>query len=473
MPQSGHREREAAGLGNGLRRGQNATLKPRTKRVVQPVLKLTSTFGFGKPGDATQDFGEGNDAYEKLVIVNCFEPAGDFGGRPLQIDGPQGLSIARKLDVQTLERRLGKELKEALSSCGPGGRSGWRGGSFSLQSIESFFNQFIEVVKVAALNLLPDALIEFRPMDFNVHPAGSFNLLLSGYAKSTFGSNMCSQLRRANRTIMTRVFPKSGFLSKTLVCAGVISAITGGVPDSNAQQAANAAAAPEFEVASVKPGALAKAGGEGSRRESIEHSPGTLTMRNVSLASALQWAYGLKEYQVLGPDWRFSERFDIAAKASGQPSVLAMKQMLQKLLAERFQLTSHREKREMPVYWLTVGKNRPRLTKSRGAGEAEMRIVDGSFVFEHTSMADLADRLSVLRVLEGRPVWDKTGIAGTFDFRLRFGDDATEMRRAMAEADGPSIFTVLQQQTGLRLESGKGMIEVLVIDRANRLPSAN
>jgi bla regulator protein BlaR1 len=267
---------------------------------------------------------------------------------------------------------------------------------------------------------------------------------------------------------------------RLLLCVTGIAAIAGPLTvgilspaKSGAQQTSGAASGREFEVASVKPGMFAKVGGEGSRREIVEHAPGTLTMRNVSLASAVQWAYDLKEYQVLGPEWRFSERYDILAKATSPASVADMKGLLQKLLAERFQLTSHREKRQMSVYALTVGKNAPRLQESRGAADAGIRIEEGSFVFEHTSMPDLSDHLSALRALEGRPVLDKTGIVGTFDFRLKFGDNTTEMRRAMVEGDGSSVFTVLPEQTGLRLESRKGSIEVFIIDLADKFPSAN
>ncbi|MES1258013.1 MAG: TIGR03435 family protein [Acidobacteriota bacterium] len=229
----------------------------------------------------------------------------------------------------------------------------------------------------------------------------------------------------------------------------------------------------EFDVASVKASRFTRIGGEGGRREKIEYSPQSLMMRNVSLSSSLQWAYGLREFQIVGPEWRFSENYDIAAKVAEPVPPDRMRRMLQRLLAERFRIASHREIREMPLYALTVRKNGPRLRESSGEGEAVMTIGEGSFIFKHTSMQDFADDLSSLRMLEGRPVFDKTEIHGRFDFQLRFADTTNEMRRGVAEDDGPSVFELLQRQLGLNLEAGKGPVEVLVIDHAERVPAAN
>ena len=120
-------------------------------------------------------------------------------------------------------------------------------------------------------------------------------------------------------------------------------------------------AQPAFEVASVKPNPNAKAGGEGSARETIDSAPGSLTMRNVSLRSCVRWAYGLRDYQLTAPASTAAERYDIVAKATGPAPVNQLRLMLQTLLAERFQLALHRESRELPVFALTVAKNGPRL----------------------------------------------------------------------------------------------------------------
>jgi uncharacterized protein (TIGR03435 family) len=102
-----------------------------------------------------------------------------------------------------------------------------------------------------------------------------------------------------------------------------------------------------------------------------------------------------------------------------------------------------------------------------------MRIEGGSFVFEHVSMAEFALDLSRLREMDGRPVVDRTGIQGVFDIRLKMANDDAEMRRAAIAGDGLSIFTALQEQTGLKLAAQKAPVEILVIDHARKVPSQN
>jgi len=228
---------------------------------------------------------------------------------------------------------------------------------------------------------------------------------------------------------------------------------------------------PAFEVASLKPH-KPNVAGENRGRESIDTAPGVLTVRNASLRSCIKWAYFIGDYQISGPAWLNDERYDITAKAAGPARLDELRRMLGTLLAERFRLQVHREAKELPVYRLVASKSGPKLHKAESGGNTSMQGENGSFVFRGTSMAQLADDLSGLTQVD-RPVLDRTGIPGVFDFTLKFGEDNNEMKRALIAGDGPSIFTLIEEQLGLKLEARKDAVEVLVIDHAERVPSEN
>ena len=149
------------------------------------------------------------------------------------------------------------------------------------------------------------------------------------------------------------------------------------------------AAPPVFEVASVKPNLMSKAGGEGSRRERVNTSPGSLNMRNTSLSSCIKWAYDIGEFQIAGPNWLGGERFDVVAKAAGPANDEELKVMLQALLADRFKLAVHRETKVMPVYVLGLAKNGSKMHASEGDGEPGINPIRGREVIgiQRTSMA--------------------------------------------------------------------------------------
>ncbi len=228
---------------------------------------------------------------------------------------------------------------------------------------------------------------------------------------------------------------------------------------------------PAFEVASVKTHRPDIAG-ENRGRESIDTVPGVLTVRNASLSSCIKWAYLVRDYQISGPAWLNDERYDITAKAAGRARLDELRRMLGTLLAERFRLQVHREAKELPVYRLVVAKSGPKLHKAELGGNTSMQGENGSFVFRGTSMAQLVEDLSSLSQVD-RPVLDRTGISGVFDFSLKFGEDNNEMKRALIGGDGPSIFTLIKEQLGLKLEARKDVVEVLVIDHAEKAPSEN
>lgn len=219
---------------------------------------------------------------------------------------------------------------------------------------------------------------------------------------------------------------------------------------------------PAFEVASMKPTATR----DGSL--SVRFLPGArFSIRNLTLKQLLQNAYAMQDYQVLGgPAWITESGFDIEAKAgagTAEPTREEVLQMVQTLLTDRFHLTLHRETRQLPVYALVVGKNGHKMqTAETNAGYPKLKR--GDFIVPKMTMTELANLL-VLDVK--RPVRDETGLKGDFAFTLEWNPDL----RDTVDQPGarPSVFTAVQEQLGLKLESTKGPVEVLVVDRAEKL----
>jgi uncharacterized protein (TIGR03435 family) len=246
-----------------------------------------------------------------------------------------------------------------------------------------------------------------------------------------------------------------------------------GIGSSSGVQSLAGSHAAAFEVASIRPDSVWKSGGEGNSRSKIEFTPDRLTMRSVDLSECIQWAYGVQFYRISGLNSLKLNRYDILAKAEGPVPVSQLEAMLQDLLAKRFNLKLHRETRMLGVYELVSAKGGPKLPAPKADGalfavhssESLPRVEDGNFVFRDTSMPEFAEKLSQLRDID-RPVVDRTGIKGVFDITLKGA--AT----AMLQPDGPSLFTLVQEQLGLKLVSAKAPIEVLVIDHAEN-PSMN
>lgn len=229
----------------------------------------------------------------------------------------------------------------------------------------------------------------------------------------------------------------------------------------------------QFEVASIKPNRIASAGGESAPREKITASPDRLTMRNVSLQTCIKWAYSLRDFQISGPGWIASEKFDIAAKASGPSSESDLRSMLRVLLSDRFKLKTRMETKEKPAYALVVAKNGPRLHAAKD-GDSSFGPLGGELVFRNFSMADLADRLSSRPFKLDLPVLDRTGLEGRFDFALKLASNDAELKHTLEGMEqGPSIFVFFQDQLGLKLESRKGPIEMLIVESAGKIPAEN
>lgn len=223
-----------------------------------------------------------------------------------------------------------------------------------------------------------------------------------------------------------------------------------------------------FDAVSIKPNA--SAGGPSSLRVTA----GRAAMQNVTMKKVMLNAYGIpddREYMIDGPDFLTAEHFDIDATFPADTSPAKVREMMQTMLAERFKLALHKEMRQLPMYSLVVAKGGPKMhAGSEGQGRTSGR--PGHFEATGITMQKLAD---LIARQAGRPVTDATGLQGVFDFTLEW-DPQADLRVGTADAavgQGASIFTALQEQLGLRLESGKGPVEVLVVDRMEKMPTEN
>jgi uncharacterized protein (TIGR03435 family) len=249
-----------------------------------------------------------------------------------------------------------------------------------------------------------------------------------------------------------------------------------------------------FEVASIKPASPDTPG------SMIQFMPGGgLKMAGVSLRSMITFAYDVRDFQLSGgPGWLGTERFDVMARpehaaAEGLEDLAKMtddqrktvrEQMgerLRALLADRFQLAVHKETKDQPIYALVVSKNGAKLKEVKAVEGARqgMRMGRGRLEGFAAPLEMLGPTLSNVT---GRPVVDKTGLTEKYDFVLEWTPDAGADARAQGFGNGisepapapggPTIFTALQEQLGLRLESQKGPVQTIVIDRAEK-PSEN
>ena len=221
---------------------------------------------------------------------------------------------------------------------------------------------------------------------------------------------------------------------------------------------------PAFEVASVKPNA------EGRGREQVQSSPTSLTIRNASLTFYIHWAYDVRFDQITRPAWLNTERYDIVAKTAGPSTESQLRLMLQSLLAERFQLALHRETKPLSVYEMVAAKSGPKLTESKSGDTGGTSTNRASYELRHTSLPEFAVRLAELGAVD-LPVVDRTGIQGSFDISLKFPDGWRPSPQP--DPNGVSIFTILEEQLGLKLELRKSATEILVVDHAEKVPVGN
>jgi uncharacterized protein (TIGR03435 family) len=231
--------------------------------------------------------------------------------------------------------------------------------------------------------------------------------------------------------------------------------------------------APAFDVASVKPSPRLVGPDYNNQ---FTYTPTGITARNVTLKRMVAEAYHLQLNQVLGPSWLDNNEYDIEARAAGAGTKEQMSLMLRDLVAERFKLAQHSETREMRVYELVIDKSGPKIHPVNGG---EIVSAGAQFHF-HGDLRQFADLLAVQLTIPASdnpgeparastsqiPVVDKTGLSGIFDFSV---DIHPEL--------GTGMFTswqrALQDQLGLRIESRKENVAVLVVDEATRIPTEN
>jgi uncharacterized protein (TIGR03435 family) len=241
-----------------------------------------------------------------------------------------------------------------------------------------------------------------------------------------------------------------------------------------ARRSSDSTPAKPFEVATIKVNQSGGINGVTGRGGSIRPSKGQIAMENVTLWKALGFAHGIgedKDYAITGPGWLKTERYDIVGKIPLGTTFDQMRGMLQATLTERFQLGLHRDTREMPIYALVVVRDGLKI-KETEPGRGSFSFGRGHIEAKAGALAAFADRLS--QMLD-RPVIDYTNVPGVFDFTLDWSPEQPMTNPAddSASPAGPSIFTAIQQQLGLRLEARHGPVEVLVVDRGNRVPSEN
>ncbi len=232
-------------------------------------------------------------------------------------------------------------------------------------------------------------------------------------------------------------------------------------------------AAPAFDVASVKPSQRIVGPDYNNQ---LTYSPTGIVARNVTLKRLVAEAYHLQQNQVTGPRWLDKNEYDIDAKTAGVATREQMALMLQSLVADRFKLTHHSEMREMRAYELLVGKSGPKI---RPMSDGETATAQAGFHF-HGDLRQFADLLAVQLTIPATvnpteparadaspiPVLDRTGLPGIYDFSV---DIHPEL--------GTDEFTlwqrVLESQLGLKIESRKENVPVLVVDEAARIPTEN
>jgi uncharacterized protein (TIGR03435 family) len=228
--------------------------------------------------------------------------------------------------------------------------------------------------------------------------------------------------------------------------------------------------AQSFEVASVKPAPVLNSDYYTFNLGSIQHD--TVTLTNVSLADCIRFAYELtSDYQLSGPEWMKSKevRYNIIAKTPPDTPRDQVLRMMQALLTERFKLAFHKESKELAYFALVVAKGGPKMKPPSDVPATAPAGIQGQ-------LRILSNRMPMLRVasLLSRYmrafVVDQTGLDGAFEVKLVWTPDDSQVPE---DERGPSIFTALTEQLGLKLESRKGPMEVLVVDHAEKTPVEN
>jgi len=259
-------------------------------------------------------------------------------------------------------------------------------------------------------------------------------------------------------------------VAQACVAAGLVgmAAIAGHTQEVQSKRMA-ADAHPVFEVAAIKHS-------DPNGRNSGFHMNGRhFDIENQSVANMMLLGFGVSKSQIVGaPSWVDSEKFDVKGvpDVDGEPSVKQMQEMLRQLLRDRFGLKIHREQRELPVYALVVAKSGPKLKKTEAAPDTlpDQSGHGGGGIRDITFRNNSMDEFALGMQFEtNRPVVNKTGLDGRWDFELKWTYDDARAHEANAP---PGLFTAVQEQLGLRLDAVKAPVEVLVVDAVER-PTEN
>jgi uncharacterized protein (TIGR03435 family) len=291
--------------------------------------------------------------------------------------------------------------------------------------------------------------------------------------KSRIGDRIETLLRRG-RTFSPRA-SATGIAASAIVLSGLM--LAGSLAPrwiAFAQQSPR----PSFEVTSVKPVQRDKLTGPGRLR----YSPQGVDFSNVPLSWVIGEAYGVAYNRVTSSDQRIRDTFfapegtayffDIAAKGDDPVPKAQIRLMLQSMLADRFALVVHREPRVQQVYKLVAGKSGPKLREAAAPeGEPMCSFGPSGFVCQNVEMTRFTGMLSMLM---DRPVLDATGLAGSYDFTLRFEgvQPGQELKTAVMEWLSSSFFADIEKQLGLRLQADKGAVDYLIVDHVEK-PDAN
>jgi uncharacterized protein (TIGR03435 family) len=255
----------------------------------------------------------------------------------------------------------------------------------------------------------------------------------------------------------------------------------------------------QFEVVSVRPSAPDDGGPRGV--DEATGGPGTgnptrFRATNMSISGLVMRAYGVRRFQVIGPDWLTTTRFEVNAKVPAGATREQFRLMLQGFLTERFGMVTHRETRESQVFELVQAKSGHKLKEYveesasppaairqnsvRRVGPPGATTVFAGGAAEHMESRGVpVDGLvTTLSNLLGKPVHNATGLTGKYNFKLDYSRDGLPGRAQPPPGSGggesaPNLFTALEEQLGLKLEQKKGTIEVLVVDKALKTPTAN
>ena len=290
-----------------------------------------------------------------------------------------------------------------------------------------------------------------------------------------------ADLRRRIESIMTgRDLAKLSTARKMLLASAAIVALGAPMAVGVATAPRSSVEGPEnFDVASIRPSS------PDARGMSIQLAPGGgLNMTGAPLRELIMFAYDVRSFQVTGgPGWINTERFDIKAKPSpgggpsnpremseeqGEAFQTLMRKRVGNLLGERFQLKLTAEDKELPVYHLVEAKGGTKLKPAENQTGTEQRVQNGRGEMSAMGVR-LRSLLMLLSSAVGRPVLDRTGLNGLYDIKLEWTPDGAP---SSVDGPGPTIFTAIQEQLGLKLESAKGPVITYRVDRVQK-PTAN